>query len=230
MINNLPEEVINLIFENIKIKDLYRLRFTCCYWSKLIKRINDLRLDIEELHIADDKKINVININAIPNYDNTQEDYYSIFINVALYYTKTSYILSNLTEDEEVVKFINKDFKFNSFMNERNRKQTSYLRFFNEIKMSCDNHDERALRILVNATNSDAILENDKDKFLQFFINNYRLYYFYTEYPDYIESILDHEYKELYHSFDYLMSYGIIMVYPDKKTFSLHYQARGGHL
>src|ERR1700709_1270924 len=101
MINNLPEEIINLIFENIKIKDLYRLRFTCCYWSKLIKRINDLRLDIEELHIADDKKINVININAIPNYDNTQEDYYSIFINVALYYTKTSYILSNLTEDEE---------------------------------------------------------------------------------------------------------------------------------
>src|ERR1700709_1009119 len=104
MINNLPEEVINLIFENIKIKDLYRLRFTCCYWSKLIKRINDLRLDIEELHIADDKKINVINTNPYPG----SHEYYSIFTNIGLYYSKSKYLLSNLDKDEEIIKFISK--------------------------------------------------------------------------------------------------------------------------
>jgi hypothetical protein len=84
-------------------------------------------------------------------------------------------------------------------------------------------------KILVNVTDSDALLEED---LLQFFMNNYELYKFYTGYTaNYIESTLEYEnHKELYESFDYLMAYGILMVYPDKKTFSLHYQHRGGHL
>jgi len=236
--NDLPIEIINLIFENIKIKDLRELRFICSYWSKIIREINNSRLEMEKLNILNKKKINVINSNAIPDGINENTyDYYSIFTNIELYYTKNSYILNKLVEDEEIIKFISKKLKADNILNEddyiSNIRKISYLEFLDDVEKSCNYHEEMVWKIMINITNSDSVIESEshKNNFLQFFINNYELYKFHTAYSDYIQSTPEYEnHKELYDSFDYAMAYGIIMVYPDKKTFSLHYRIRGGHL
>jgi hypothetical protein len=237
--NGLPIEIINLIFENIKIKDLCKLRLICSYWSKIIIKIINLRLEMEKLHIINKKKINAINTNAIPDGVNEYSyDYYSIFTNLELYYTKNNYLLNKLVEDEEIIKFISKKLKVDNILDEdeyiTNIRKISHVEFLDYIEKSCNNHKEMVWKIMINITNSDVLLENEshKNNFLQFFMNNYELYLFnLMGYPDYIECIPDFEnHKEFYESFDYAMTYGIIMVYPDKKTFSLHYQIRGGHL
>ena len=227
--NKLPIEIINIIFENIKIKDLRELRFICSSWSKIIREIINSRLDMKELYVINEKKINAININEIPDGVNEDTyDYYSIFTNVYLYYTKNSYTLNKLMEDEEIIKFISKKIKADNKNKNIRIRKIPHVEFIDYVEKSCSSK-EMIWKILTNVTDSDALLEED---FLQFFMNNYELYKFYTGYTaDYIESTLEYEnHKELYESFDYLMSYGILMVYPDKKTFSLHYQHRGGHL
>jgi F-box domain len=236
--NDLPIEMINLIFENIKIKDLRRLRFICSYWSKIIREIIDLRLGMEKLHILNEKKINAININEIPDGVNEGAyDYYSIFTNVYLYYTKNNYLLNKLMEDEEIIKFICKKLKADNLDDHGDSmpslRKISCLEFLNDVEKSCNYHEEMVWKIMINITNSDFIMENDshKNNFLRFFINSYELYSFHTVYSEYIESTPEYEnHKELYESFDYLTTCGIIMVYPDKKTFSLHYRLNGGHL
>lgn len=234
MFSDLPEEVINLIFENIKIGDLRELRFTCSYWLKIIKRIIDLRLEIEKLYIIDEKKVNAINTNPVHN-SIIEPDYncWSIFTNVDLYYTKSNYILNNLVEDEEVIKFISKELRVDNLMDATNIKQISHLEFFDDIKKSCDNHEETAWKILVNITDSDILLENmdHKNKFFQYFTDNYELYLFnLILYPECINAIPEFQnHEEFYEAFDYSVCDGIIMVYPDKKTFSLHYQIRSGN-
>lgn len=240
--NGLPIEIINLIFENIKIKDLRKLRFICSYWSKIIRKIINLRLEMEKLHITNKKKINAINTNAIPDGVNEYSyDYYSIFTNLELYYTKNNYLLNKLVEDEEIIKFISKKLKVDNILDEdeyiTNIRKISHVEFLDYVEKSCNNHKEMVWKIMINITNLDVLLEkleneSHKNNFLQFFMNNYELYLFsFMGYPDYIECIPDFEnHKEFYESFDYAMTYGIIMVYPDKKTFSLHYQIRGGHL
>jgi hypothetical protein len=227
--NRLPIEIINIIFENIKINDLRELRFICSSWSKIIREIINSRLDMKELYVINEKKINAININEIPDGVNEDTyDYYSIFTNVYLYYTKNSYTLNKLMEDEEIIKFISKKIKADNKNKNARIRKIPHVEFIDYVEKSCSSK-EMVWKILVNITDSDALLEED---FLQFFMNNYELYKFYTGYTaDYIESTLEYEnHKELYESFDYLMAYGILMVYPDKKTFSLHYQHRGGHL
>jgi F-box domain len=227
--NRLPIEIINIIFENIKIKDLRELKFICSGWSKIIREIINSRLDMKELYVINEKKINAININEIPDGVNENTyDYYSIFTNAYLYYTKSSYLLNKLMEDEEIVRFISKKIKADNKNENIRIRKMSHVEFIDYVEKSC-NSKEMVWKIMTNITDSDTLLEED---FLQFFMNNYELYKFYTGYTaDYIESTLEYEnHKELYESFDYLMAYGILMVYPDKKTFSLHYQHRGGHL
>jgi hypothetical protein len=226
--NDLPLELINLIFENIKIRDLRELRIICSYWSKITKKIINSRLEIERLHIVDEKKVNAINTNPIHNsVIEADYTYWSIFTNLDLYYTRSNYLLNNLVDDEEVIKFISKELGVDNLMD---IKQISHLEFINDVKKSCDNHEEMIWKILVNITDSDTLLEN-KDKFIQYFTDNYKLYLFNLMiYPDCINAIPEFQkYEEFYEAFDYSACDGIIMIYPDEKTFSLHYQIRSGN-
>jgi F-box domain len=229
--NDLPIEIINLIFENIKIRDLCNLISVCSYWLNVIRRIVSLRLEIERLHIVDEKKVHAINTNPIHN-SIIEADYtcWSIFTNLDLYYTKSNYLLNNLVDDEEVIKFISKELRVDNLMDATNIKQISHLEFINDVKKSCDNHEEMIWKILVNITDSDTLLEN-KNKFLQYFTDNYKLYLFNLMiYPECINTIPEFQkHEEFYEAFDYSACDGIIMVYPDKKTFSLHYQIRSGN-
>jgi hypothetical protein len=108
-------------------------------------------------------------------------------------------------------------------------KQISHLEFINDVEKSCSSK-EMVWKILVNITDSDALLEN-KDKFIQYFTDNYKLYLFNLMiYPDCINAIPEFQkYEEFYEAFDYSACDGIIMIYPDEKTFSLHYQIRSGN-
>jgi hypothetical protein len=223
VINNLPVEILTLIFESIKIKELRKLRLICSYWSKLTRDIINSRLNMEKIHIINKKRINAINTNSISR--GYCEDYYSIFTNLEIYYTKNKYLLSKLVEDEEIMKFISKRLKADNFMDEnshiKNVRKMTHVEFLDDVENSCNNHKEMIRKIMSSIADSD----------LKFFMNNYELYSFMLSmggYPSCIESIPNFEnHKEFYESFDAGTIYGIIMVYPDKKTFSLHYQIRG---
>lgn len=237
--NDLPLEIINLIFENIKIRDLCNLISVCSCWSDVIRKIISLRLNMEKLHIINKKMINVINTNSSSDSNNEAiYEYYSIFTNLEIYYTESNYLLNNIIEDEEVIQFIIKRLKVDSLLDENSSmmsvRKISHVKFIDDVEKCCNNYKEIVWNILINITNSDSVIENEihRSKFLQFFMNNYELYSitFYI-YPSCVECTPDFQiHEELYESFEYAWCDGIIMVYPDKKIFSLHYQIRGGEL
>lgn len=232
--NTLPLEIINLIFENIKIKDLCELKFICSYWSIIIREIINSRLKIEKLHIPNEKKINAIDTTGI--IEDGYETYHSMFTNLELYYTRNNYLLNNLTEDEEILKFITKKLGVNDIYDNYIGKK-NHETFLDHVEKSCNNHKESVWKILIAVTGSYDLLEklennNYKDKFMQSFMNNYELYLFRLRgYPDYIRCIPDFKnHEEFYESFEAGGNYVIIVVYPDKKTFSLHHEIWGRYM
>jgi F-box-like len=216
--NTLPVEIINLIFSNIKTKDLYKLKVVCFYWFTIIEKMINIRLNmkIEKLHISDKRRMYTV--------DMFKYWYISEF---NLYRITENNLGYRIIEDEEIM---NRIVYLRNIYDDANEKFCTIKREFNYVNIlnylkdivkykyiclcyydpnepKCDNPEEAVWKTIIGITGLDFSLEELEKKsydneFVQSFMNNYKWYYFDTDGPG-------------------TWAVGIIAVYPDNKTFSV---------
>lgn len=215
-INKLPIEIQLKIFSYVEGEDLYKLKNVCSYWYKLINNF----LIIEKLNIPDEREQDALIIyNSTCTNGTTWLSLYRSLNNISNIINKS--ILNNQVDYFSQFTYENKICKHSLY----DLHELDYIKFLEKIKghsicgagvygigIWWDDPEDVLWRTIIGLTGLEYSLEELKnkpydDEFIKSFMNKYKWYTFKVKYygmwlnPNY--------------------NYGIITLYPDKKTFTM---------